>query len=90
MVTAAIAEVCEQRGIPWSVFRVISDRACDGTIGDEEFALSNMDGTPRPGAAAKYMLRHPDRLPVMAKLARGAKLAAERAAETAIRECVGA
>ncbi|MHB8465760.1 MAG: hypothetical protein ACYDD7_13130, partial [Acidimicrobiales bacterium] len=61
----------------------------DGAITDEEFQLSNMDGTPRPGAAAKYFARHPERIPVMAKLARGAKLAAETAAETAIRACVG-
>ncbi|MHB8464004.1 MAG: 5'-methylthioadenosine/S-adenosylhomocysteine nucleosidase family protein, partial [Acidimicrobiales bacterium] len=32
METAAIAEVCEQRGVLWSVFRAISDRACDGAI----------------------------------------------------------
>jgi nucleoside phosphorylase len=87
METAAIAEVCEQRGVPWSVFRVISDRASDGTITEEEFQLSNMDGTPRPAAIAKYFARHPGRIPVMAKLAQGAKLAAETAAETAIRAC---
>ena len=88
METAAIAEVCEQRDVPWSVFRVISDRATNA-ISDEEFALSNMDGTPRPGAAAKYFARHPDRLPFMAKLARDAKQAAESAADNAIRACVG-
>jgi adenosylhomocysteine nucleosidase len=88
METAAIAEVCEQRDVPWSVFRVISDRPSD-TITEEEFQLSNMDGTPRPGAAAKYFARHPDRIPHMAKVARGAKLAAARAAETAIQACIG-
>jgi adenosylhomocysteine nucleosidase len=90
METAAIAEVCEKRDVPWSVFRVISDRASDGSISEEEFRLSNMDGTPRPGAVAKYFVRHPERIPVMARLARGAKMAAERAAETAIRACVEA
>ncbi len=88
METAAIAEVCEQRGVPWSVFRVISDRASDGMISDEEFQLSNMDGTPRPAKAIAYLLRHPGRIPVMAQLAKGAKLAADRAAETAIRACM--
>ena len=90
METAAIAEVCERRDLPWSVFRVISDRASDGSITREEFQLSNMDGTPRPGAVAKYFARHPDRIPVMARLARGAKLAAGRAADTAISACLGA
>lgn len=90
METAAIAEVCERRQVPWSVFRVISDRAGDGTIGEEEFQLTNMDGTPRPGAAVRYILRHPGRIPTMAKLAKGAGMAADRAAETAVRACIGA
>src|SRR5262249_32980717 len=50
METAAIAEVCEARGVPWSVFRVISDRASDGTVDEEVFKLSNMDGTPNQEA----------------------------------------
>ncbi len=31
METAAIAHACEQRGVPWSVFRAISDRSSDGS-----------------------------------------------------------
>ncbi|HEX6475815.1 MAG TPA: hypothetical protein VF005_00965 [Acidimicrobiales bacterium] len=87
METAAIAEVCEQRGIPWSVFRVISDRATDGSIDQEVFELSNQDGTANSAAVARYFLRHPGRIPQMARLARGAKLATESAAEAAIRAC---
>ena len=44
--------LCEQRGIPWSVFRVISDRATDGSVDEEVFRLSNQDGTPNAGAIA--------------------------------------
>jgi nucleoside phosphorylase len=87
METAAIAEVCERRGIPWSVFRVISDRATDGSIDEDVFHLSNQDGTTNPGAVARYFLSHPGRIPQMAKLARGAKLATETAADAAIRAC---
>jgi nucleoside phosphorylase len=87
METAAIAEVCEQRGIPWSVFRVISDRATDGSIDDEVFALSNADGTANARAVARFFLRHPGRLPQMARLARGARIATETAADAAIRAC---
>jgi adenosylhomocysteine nucleosidase len=87
METAAIAEVCEQRGIPWSVFRVISDRATDGSIDPEVFGLSNQDGTANGAAVARYFLRHPGRIPQMARLARGAKLATEAAADAAIRAC---
>jgi adenosylhomocysteine nucleosidase len=87
METAAIAESCERRGIPWSVFRVISDRATDGSVDEEVFHLSNQDGTPNPRAIARYFLLHPQRIPRMAKLAKGAKLATETAADAAIRAC---
>lgn len=84
METAAIAACCEQRGIPWSVFRVISDRASDGSVADEVFAMSNQDGTPNPRAVIRYVLRHPHHVPRLAKLAKGAKLATTRAADAAI------
>jgi adenosylhomocysteine nucleosidase len=89
METAAIAESCERRGIPWSVFRVISDRATDGSVDEEVFHLSNQDGTPNPPAIIRYFLLHPQRIPRMAKLAKGAKLATETAADAAIRACSG-
>ena len=85
METAAIAESCERRGIPWSVFRVISDRATDGSIDEEVFRLSNQDGTPNGRAVAAYFAKHPGRIPKMAKLAKGAKLATKAAADAAIR-----
>ena len=87
METAAIAELCETRGIPWSVFRVISDRATDGSIDEEVFHLSNQDGTPNPRAVARYFAKHPGRIPRMARLAKGARLATETAADAAIRAC---
>src|SRR5438477_375520 len=62
METAAIAESCEKRSIPWSVFRVISDRATDGSVDEEVFHLSNQDGTPNPRAIARYFLLHPQRI----------------------------
>lgn len=85
METAAIAESCERRGIPWSVFRVISDRASDGSIDEEVFRLSNQDGTPNRRAVISYFAKHPGRIPKMAKLAKGATLATKTAAEAAIR-----
>jgi adenosylhomocysteine nucleosidase len=85
METAAIAESCEQRGIPWSVFRVISDRATDGSIDEEVFRLSNQDGTPNRRAVIRYFAKHPGRIPKMARLAKGATLATKTAADAAIR-----
>ena len=90
METAAIAESCERRGIPWAVFRVISDRATDGSIDEEVFRLSNQDGTPNPKAVAAYFAKNPQRIPQMARLARGAKLATRTAADAAIEACRGA
>lgn len=84
METAAIAEVCTAHGIPWSVFRVISDRADDGTVNPEVFALSNPDGTPNPRRVARYVLRHPTALPGMAAMGRTVARAADAAARAAI------
>jgi len=87
METAAVAALCERRGVPWSVFRVVSDRASDGSIDEEVFRLSNMDGSPNNEAIERFFAEHPERLEVMAKLAEGATLGAERAADAAIEAC---
>lgn len=85
METAAIAEVCDSRGVPWSVFRVISDRASNGTVDDEVFKLSNMDGTPNPEAIEAYIKQHPERIPVLAQMAEDCALATRTASDEAIR-----
>jgi adenosylhomocysteine nucleosidase len=87
METAAIAAVCDARGIPWSVFRVISDRANDGSVDEEVFHLSNQDGTPNRQAIASYFAKYPERLPEMARIADDVKRATESAADAAIRAC---
>jgi nucleoside phosphorylase len=87
METAAVAEVCEQRGIPWSVFRVVSDRATDGSVDEEVFRMSKQDGTPDARAVVRFLLRHPGRIPDMVRLAKGAKLATNAAADAAIEAC---
>ena len=87
METAAIAESCERRNIPWSVFRVISDRSTDGTITEETFGLAHQDGTPNVPAILRYFLKHPQRVPRMMKVGQGAVLATKRAADAAIRAC---
>ena len=84
METAAVALVCEERGVPWTVVRAVSDRATDGSVDDEVFRLSRQDGRPDPWAVARYVLRHPGRIPGLARMGQGAKLATERAADAAL------
>jgi adenosylhomocysteine nucleosidase len=87
METAAIAHECEARGIPWSVFRAISDRASDGSVDVEVFAMSNQDGTPNHEAITAYFEKYPERIPLLAQMAEDSTLATERAAAAAIRAC---
>jgi len=87
METAAIAELCEARDVPWSVFRVISDRASDGSVDDEIFHLSNQDGTPNAAAIERYIAEHPERLPHLAEMAENANLATHAAVDAALEAC---
>jgi adenosylhomocysteine nucleosidase len=85
METAAVAEVCDERGVPWSVVRAISDRASDGSVDDEIVGLSQPDGGTNLSAVARYLVRHPGAAPRLVRLARASMLATERAADAAIR-----
>ena len=85
METAAVAEVCDKRGVPWSVVRATSDRASGGSVDAEIVGLSHPDGRPNFSAVARYVVRHPGAVPRLVRLARGSKLAIKRAADAAIR-----
>jgi adenosylhomocysteine nucleosidase len=85
METAAIAKVCDERGVPWSVVRAISDRAIDGSVNAEIIGLCYPDGRVNYLAVARYLISHPVAVPRLVRLARGSKLAIERAADAAIR-----
>jgi nucleoside phosphorylase len=87
METAAVASVCEARGIPWSVVRAISDRAGDGRVDAGVFALSKPDGSPDSEAIERYFAEHPERVEALAELAEGALLATQLAAEAAVAAC---
>jgi adenosylhomocysteine nucleosidase len=87
METAAVAAVCEDARVAWSVFRGISDFAGEGLIDDALFALTNPDGTADPARVAEYIETHPDRLDVMKRLAVDTRCATEGAAEAAIAAC---
>ena len=83
METAAVARVCERHGIPWLAFRAISDIAGDSSLGPVMMTLVNPDGTPRAGAALRFLLRHPHRIPRLVRLGRDARAATVTAAEAA-------
>jgi hypothetical protein len=84
METAAIAEICQRRNIPWSVFRAVSDRATEVSLDDDVFHLINRDGTFNIKTIGAFFMKHPGRLPALARLAKDAKLAAEHAATAAV------
>jgi adenosylhomocysteine nucleosidase len=84
METAAIAHACEQRGVPWSVFRAISDRSGDGLIDAEVFAMSNLDNTPNHEAIAAYFEKHPEAAARLQQMAADSTLAADTAAAAAV------
>jgi adenosylhomocysteine nucleosidase len=85
METAELARACEERGIPWSVFRAISDRASDGTVDEEVFRMSNQDGSPNHEAIAAYFEKYPEKAAQLAEMGANATHAAETAADAAIR-----
>ena len=84
METASIAAVCEQRGTPWCAFRAISDRGDDDTVDAEVLAMAGADGGGDAKGVLKYLVRKPWKIPHLARLAKGSKLATERAADAAI------
>jgi nucleoside phosphorylase len=84
METAAVGIVCERRGVPWSVFRSVSDKPSDGMVDESLFALANPDGSPNPAAAVRYVLRRPWKIPMLLRVARDAGIATKAAANAAI------
>lgn len=87
METAAVAEVSEAHGVPWSVLRAISDRVQDGIVGAATLDMTNADGSSNPWAAVKFMATRPSMIRPLAKLARDTKRATAVSAAAGVREC---
>ncbi len=89
MEAAGVAEVCEAAGVPWSVYRGISDRPDERIVDQAVFALSKPDGSTDPVALAKYLARDPRRAKALAHLNRCMQLAAATAADAAFADLAG-
>ncbi len=83
METGAIARACAEHDVPWTAFRAISDMAGDPGVGPEVMTLVDEDGRPRIGAALRFLVTRPHRIPRMIRLGRDASGAARRAAAAA-------
>lgn len=84
METAAIARVCERRGVPWLAFRVISDMAGNASFGPDLMTLVNSDGSPKAWTALRYLVTHPHRIAGLLRLGRDAQAAAFAAARATV------
>ena len=84
MESTAVGSVCETRGVPWTVIRVISDRPDDGLTEDAVMDVLRPDGSTDVGAALRLLVAKPSRIPRFVRLGRDASMAARRAGTTAL------
>lgn len=87
MESSAVAEVCEPRGVPWSVYRCIGDRHFDGLLDARLVAMTNHDGSADIDAIGKLLAEEPELAARLEQLGRDATRAARLAAEAALRGC---
>jgi nucleoside phosphorylase len=88
MESSAVAEVCQARGCPWSVYRCIGDRHFDGLVDERILALTNPDGSGNMGELERLMAAEPDLAAKLERLGRETAMAARLAAEAAVRGCL--
>jgi nucleoside phosphorylase len=84
METAAVGMVCEERGVPWSVLRGISDHVEGLPVDPAVLDLMGPEGEPRLANVAKYVARNPMRMRHLAKLQAGAKAATTASVRAAL------
>lgn len=87
MESSAVAEVCEARQVPWSVYRCIGDRHFDGLLDARLVALTKPDGSGDRAALEKLLAEAPDVAAKLDRLSRDTTRAAQLAAEAALRGC---
>jgi adenosylhomocysteine nucleosidase len=84
---AAMAAVCERRGVPWLAFRGISDLTDEGFVDDDTMTLIKADGSADVVGALKLVARKPTVIPRLIQLGKDTDLATKVAAKGAIAAC---
>jgi nucleoside phosphorylase len=88
MESSALAEVCEGRGCPWSVYRCIGDRYFDGLLDQRIIASTNPDGSGDMAAIRRLIEAEPEVAANLERLRHDTARAARLAAEAAVRGCI--
>jgi nucleoside phosphorylase len=88
MENSAVAEVCEARNVPWSVYRCIGDRYFDGFLDERVLAVTNQDGSGNFEALNRLLEEDPEVRSNLQQLSRDTTMAARLAAEAAVRGCL--
>jgi nucleoside phosphorylase len=84
MESSGVAAACEATAVPWTTFRVISDRPDEHLTDDTMLSLLRPDGSARVAAALGVMARHPGRISGMVRLGRDSAMAASKVARIAL------
>jgi adenosylhomocysteine nucleosidase len=88
MESAAVADICESRGIPWSIYRCIGDRWMDGLLDGRIIAATNQDGSGNMDEITRLIDSDPQIKANLERLGRETFEAAKLAAEAAVRGCL--
>ena len=88
MESSAVAEICEPRGVAWSVYRCIGDRHFDGLLDARLVALTNQDGSADAGAIKQLLEEQPEVAAKLEQLSHDSARAAQLAAEAALHGCL--
>ncbi len=89
MESAAVAAVCAARGVPWTVYRTISDRLQDDLVDESILGLTRPDGSTNLPAVLRLIARHPADLRRLAAIGRDTTVAL-RALRSAVLDDVSA
>jgi adenosylhomocysteine nucleosidase len=85
METAAVAEVCDARGVPWTAFRAISDRPADGLVDTAVWEMTTADGSADPDRLRRYLESDPAAAERLERMAADMDVAVQVAADAAVR-----